>query len=158
MGWTFLFDTFFYLKDAFICILCIWMIFFHICMCTTYMSSAHRVHNRHQIPWNWSYGCLWETIGCWEPNPGLLQEQQEIWTAEPFLLSLLYFFLLIKFSCLKKSWCVKKKNGKRIRIGFNEFVIYVCILSFVKRVCCDLLCHKKYARWAHVFRNLHLAI
>lgn len=39
------------------------------------------------IPWNWSYSCEL-SCGCWESNLGLLEEQQVLLTAKPFLQSL----------------------------------------------------------------------
>lgn len=54
----------------------------HACMYTACMFGARR---GRQLSWNRSCRWLWLPCGCWELEPGPLQEQQAFSTAEPSL-------------------------------------------------------------------------
>lgn len=55
------------------------------CMCTTYVSGAHRSEEGIGVPGiAVTSGCE-PPCGSWKPNPGLLQEQQIFLTSKPSL-------------------------------------------------------------------------
>ena len=58
-------------------------VYLHIRDYVTWMSDVHEGQN--WTPWNRSYRWLWMQCGCWELNPGPLEEEPVLLTTEPFL-------------------------------------------------------------------------
>lgn len=52
-------------------------------MCTSYVHDTTKIRRLYQIPWGWSISQLQaHQCGYWEPNPGPVQQQQMLFTAE----------------------------------------------------------------------------
>lgn len=70
------------------------------CLCVLVCAEARR---RYWLSWSWTYRWLWAPwSGCWDLNPGALQEQQVCLTTEPPL-QLLKFPLGIKTSVRSRA-------------------------------------------------------
>lgn len=56
-------------------------VYIYECFACSYVFASYvclvpvEVRRGHQIPWTWDHGWLLAPCGCWELNPGLLQEQ-----------------------------------------------------------------------------------
>ena len=73
-------------KFSFIFVLQSLVLCLHVCLCEGVGYSGAGVTDRCELP-----------CGCWELNPGLLEEQSVLLTTEPPLQPLVFFFFLLLF-------------------------------------------------------------
>lgn len=115
----------------------------YICTCVHVYTVPAEVKRRWWILWSWSYRWFWTILhGCWEPNLGLLQEQQILLTAE-LSPTPICIFVGQKSPCLSwhkvQSYCGGLMFSRGSSVWTLAFQLVDTLVRFRR---CGLICRK----------------